>query len=289
MKTLRKLFLSSIICSLILIGGCYQSGGEKMNLNQSVTDGYRLIDYANRLSTLKNYRNAVNNYLLAYNRFALADYIDGRLDAATKLVLVYKYIGLKDSSDYWLKKSEEISEYSINLKEKYLLIKVKYLYEENAYTEVLRYLSKIDIDKFIVGIKVEILSYKILAATISSVDAIDSYNSLHSTLTSLTKKDQISYEVVSFGWYTLGYSDFYKKDITNANIKFNMSLSIDKEKGNSEGIADNLFMLGKCAEFDGNKNEALIYYERALEIYKVLNSTELVSELINKISLLRKS
>jgi hypothetical protein len=286
MKTISKYFL---IIYLLVASGCYQSGGEKINFNQSITDGYRLIDYANRLITLRNYRNAVNNYLLAYNRFALSDYIDGRYDSASKLVFAYNYLGVKDSSNYWLSKSEQISEFSNNLKEKHTLTKIKFYYEQNEYDKVLSYLSNLRIEQFAQGIKIELLSYKILSATMKLVDVSESYNSLYESLTkTFSTEKQTSYEVLSFGWYTLGYYDFYNKNSEDAMVKFQTSLKIDKGNGNSEGIADNLFMLGKCSESNNKITDAIQYYERALEIYKVLNSSEFVSELNNKISKLRE-
>jgi tetratricopeptide (TPR) repeat protein len=116
----------------------------------------------------------------------------------------------------------------------------------------------------------------------------EEYNVLHSQLTKHNPNDDdVSYEVLSFGWYTLGYTDFYKNDVIDAIDKFNISLRIDKEKGNHGGIADNLYMLGKCAEKNYELRNAVNYYERALEIYKVLKNEETVFELKNRISSLK--
>lgn len=276
---MKRIFLQSIITIFFALTAvnCYQSGGEKVSFGQTITDGYRLIDYANRLTTLKNHRSAVDNYLAAYNRFTLADFSDGRFVAASLLIFGYENLGLKDSSNYWLNKTKEISNYSNRLEAKFVLVSAKLNFEKGNYNlldksvneDVIRYADYSE--------RIELSAYKLLSKIKTNSPTDSEY---HYLLSLINNKKNLSenLESYSFGWYALGYAEFNSSNFENAIKNFNNSMNYDKTSGNSEGIADNLFMIGKSFSKLNKTKSANEYFERASELFKVLKNDTMVKQ-----------
>lgn len=289
-----KLLIRTI--ALMIIGitaltqfGCSSSVEDKQYLHSSVVDGYRIMEQAGNLFNYGKYEDASHYFHSAFNRFVLTDYLPGKFIAASNLVTVYVRMRNNDSAAYWFSQAKIISSAHKNLSDSFILLEIRFHYERSEFAKVIEICNRNQISNSNIQGRIELLSYIINSKISLKQDARKEYSSLKILLSEFDfnlKSNKT--RLFAFAYYTLGLYEMEYGDVNEAIKYVSFSLEIDKINANTSGIADNLYLLGKCEIIKQNITMAIDYFNRAYNIYTLLRDNQAAIATEARIILTRK-
>lgn len=253
----------------LYFAGC--GGAANEQFPSEITDAYSLYKLGNKILQKGDYSNAAAIYLDSYNKFSLVDFIPGKIETALKIA-----VSLKQSNDTSgaFSRIEEVNlllPYHPSKRIDYLKTLAEFYFIENKYSEVLLLPESVQPgDKDMI-----ILAFKLLSGSnINSLpeNILPDLKEAVKIGESLYKKDELINPVeLSFALYSLAYNYFENKNYNDSEIGFISALEIDKKYSNYQGIAASLYMIGKVNKETKNYDEGIVYFSRAMSIYKALD------------------
>lgn len=273
-KLSKLISILSLIILVFSIHGC-SSDPDRNVIVTEIFDGNELVQNADDLLRRNQIEFALKNYLMAYKKFALVDYNEGKLNAAIGVMKCYLRFNDFESAEDWLLKLNPLAGLSDNFFEASSKAKVLYQYSKKDFNSVLELTKTELITNFTLENRTEMVAYRTLSMLELKMNYKQDFFELTNLLISMQKETQDGGKFnpfsMSFIYYTLGFISYRENVFEKANDYFQTALEIDKKYSNYGGIADDLLALGMTAKKMNNTNAAISSFDRAAEIYEQMN------------------
>lgn len=260
----------------MLIIGC-TSDPDRNVIVTEIFDGKELMQNADDLLRRNQIDFALRNYSMAYNKFALVDYNEGKMNAAIGVMKCYLRLGDFEAAEEWLTKLNPLSGLSENFFESSSKAKVLFQYSNKNFDSILELTKPEALAKFSLENRTEMVAYRTLSLLELKQNYKQDFFELTNLLITMQKEGQDGGKFnpfsMSFIYYTLGFISFKENIFEKANDYFQTALEIDKKYSNYSGIADDLFAIAMTSKNMRRYNEAISAFERAAEIFEQMNDT----------------
>lgn len=271
-NNLRSFFL---LVSLLIIFGCYKAPIEQP---YRVNELNNLILQANRAFERGNLQSAELLYREAYKKARIIQ--DDNSSAIILISLSRLYSSLEQIKEAirYIEAAEEILKRSAlnkNIEEEIVFERARLSFISNENAEI--FLRKL--------INSDSLSIRIKALNLFARLRLKEKNFEEAEKfirESLLLNQNISRIEEANSWRILGEL-YLRKDISLSEKYLLKALEIDRELAVPEKIALDMEILGKFYRDIGNKQKALEYFKRTLEIWRELGNKELESKIIEEI------
>lgn len=241
-----------------------------------IFDGKELMKNADDLLRRNQIDYALKNYSMAYNKFSLADYSEGKMNAAIGVMKCYLRFNDFDAAEEWLIKLNPISGLSDNFFESSSKAKVLFQYSKKNFETIVELTQPEAIANFSLENRTEMVAYRTLSLLELKKNYKQDFFELTNLLVTMQKEKNDGGEFnpysLSFIYYTLGFISYKENVFDKAFDYFSTALEFDKTYSNYSGIADDLFAIGMTSKEMNNSVAAISSFERAAEIYELINA-----------------
>jgi len=268
-----------IMCIILLLtfAGC--SSLPKGMETRSLSFAALKMKYARDAQKAHDYTKALLLYTEAYQLYTGVDDIRGKIESGLSIARQFHYLDKPEETQKWISKTDEMIRNNMpelkTLKD-ILLIEIAFGKEDfNTVISIAGNTTTSNPEH-----KAEILCYHIASLANLKQDYKLPFSLLLNLLPSLEKKfkknNMDDPEILSLSYYYLGYITSHIEKNWRKGIEFfEKARHIDRLLDNSYGIGKDLFALGRCMEELGMKQEAIGNYNRAAEVFLLLNDLEM--------------
>ncbi len=272
-----------LIILVFMVSCSSQPKNQRTPLTQEADNMYRL---GKRLSSQGKLPEAQKSFAIASDRYSLIDNLDGYV--LSQIALAGTMVKRGETTAY-LGLMEELERLILIEKPQYkdnlLLLNAEIAFIADNHEQVADITTSFK-SKDIV-IETQILSIRMMSLLKIEREPRSELRRLVRNTKKLRrylKKNRVDESgVYAYANYILGYYYVHKQDWKKAKNYFEVSLQIDKNNDNSYGSAQNLYMLGTAYKNLNQRDVSLIYYQRALQIFKLLNNKAMISKTTEKI------
>jgi len=254
--------------------------------SSTVKEADNLYRVGKRFALQDQHESALRSFNLAFDRYSLVDHIEGTV--LSRIAIIGILAKLQDIEAV-NEKTEELTFFIENaapeFKPNLLLLRIETAYLAGEFEKIIT-----DTNKFKskdVVIESQILCYRMMARLEQNLSARGEYRRLKRNTKSLRKahrKRAINdLGIYSFVNYMLGYYQVKQNNWNGAVSYFKTSLEADRTNDNTNGIGKNLYYLAVVHENLNNNEQAKVYYERALNIFKQLDDKSKVDIISKKL------
>ncbi len=263
-----------IILFSFLLSGCIPF--EENVKSREEIDGFILLSKANEYAKRNNFDFAYEIYSDAYNKFTLIDHIEGKVKCIYGFVKVALAGGNDSLALSALGQLDIYSRINPGYREYFLTAKSEYFARRKSFPELISFI-KANISAYVsneANLKLAVLQLNAAGSVGWNIneyyEVVEKF--LPEALSLEESKELEEPEIIGAAYYALGYADILNKRYQDAKKNFLLALEYDRKYANTKGIGDDLYHLGLIFKYTNEPTEALNYFERASEVYKIISS-----------------
>lgn len=286
MKRKWMLVLSPLLV-MIIAAGC--SSLPKKVESQSLKRARVKMKMARSAQRLQEYKKALRLYNNAYDLYTRIDDIGGKIDAGLAIARQCFYLEKKDQTQVWLDKASNLIDGHLpGRRAARAVLLMEMAFARNDHQKIVEIAAKTSLPQNDPEVQAEILSYAMVAKARLKESHEAELNLLLKLLPSLQRrfgKNRLDDpEVLSLAYYNTGYIySSVLEDWRTALDYFAKARSVDGLIDNAYGVAKDLYAMGRCNKELGSFNEAASCFERAAEIFRLLNDPDMAKRAVSQL------
>jgi tetratricopeptide (TPR) repeat protein len=280
----KYVILLCCLAAVLMISGC--SSLPKEIEPQSLTFANMKMKYAREAQKRQEFARALLLYKDAYDQFTRLDFIRGKINSSLSIARQFFYLDKPEETKKWLNKASDmilIHMPTLETSKSILLMEIAFSKKE--------YKKVIDIAEQAVTAaqeqnlewQTEILCYAMVAKAQLKMDYQLDFDRVQTAITRLQKKFEKRKtddpEVLGFAYYYTGYIySTFEKNWSQALVFFEKAKEIDSLIDNPYGVGKDLYSLGRCYEELGFFRKAVSSFDRAREVFDLLDNAKMVEK-----------
>jgi tetratricopeptide (TPR) repeat protein len=235
----------------------------------------------------QGYERALGFYREAYDLFTRSDDLKGKINAALAVARQYYHLGKQSESKKWLIRAAGLIDTGLpKMRGALAILNVEMAFDKGEYRQVINIVS--DVLTFNFEWHMELLCYSMVAKAKLKQDYEFEFQELLKGLKDLRKLfkkgNLVDFEVLSLCYYYSGYIYSLKDNWQTALLNFQQARNIDALLDNTYGIGKALVAMGQCYEKLNQPKYAKGTYQRAIEIFTLLNDKAMIHKIKKKIA-----
>lgn len=280
----KYVILLCCLAAVLILSGC--SSLPKEIEPQSLTFANMKMKHARETQKRQEYARALLLYKDAYDLFTRLDFIRGKINSSLAIARQFFYLDKPEETKKWLNKASDLIETHMpRLETPRSILLMEMAFAKKDYKKV------IDIAEQAVATaqeqnlewQTEILCYAMVAKAQLRLDYQWEFDRVQSAIIQLQKqfdkRKTNDPEVLGFAYYYTGYIySTYEKNWSQALVFFEKAKEIDSLIDNPYGVGKDLYSLGRCYEELGFFRKAVSSFDRAGEVFGLLDDAEMVEK-----------
>lgn len=270
--TLLTRFYSVVLLAALVIPGC--SSLPRRVDPPWLSAAQLKMKFAREAQKQQNFARALRLYREAYDLFTRGDQMEGKINAALSMARQYFYLDNPGESEKWLNRAGDwIEAYLPRLMGAKAILLMEMAFEKNDYKRVIEISAGVSTPRL--EWQLEILCYTMVAKARLKLDYQAEFSRVRADSVRLQKgfaKRRLDDPgVLSFAYYYTGYIYSLENNWQSALLSFEQAKEIDGLIDHPYGVGKDLYSLGQCYEQLGLLKQAAGNYERAAEVFRLLN------------------
>ncbi|NIM15575.1 MAG: hypothetical protein GTO45_26660 [Candidatus Aminicenantes bacterium] len=290
----KYVILLCCLAAVLILSGC--SSLPKEIEPQSLTFANMKMKHAREAQKRQEFARALLLYKDAYDLFTRLDFIGGKINSSLSIARQFFYLDKPEEAKQWLNKASDLIETHMpRLETSRSILLMEMAFAKKDYKKV------IDIAEQAIATaqeqnlewQTEILCYAMVAKAQLRLDYQGEFDRVQSVIIQLQKKFEKRKtddpEVLGFAYYYTGYIySTFEKDWSQALVFFEKAKEIDSLIDNPYGVGKDLYSLGRCYEELGFFRKAVSSFDRAVEVFALLDDAEMVEKAKKRAESVRK-
>lgn len=290
----KYIILLCCLAALLIVISC-SSLPEEIE-PQSLTFADMKMKHAREAQRRQEFARALLLYKDAYDLFTRLDFIRGKIDSSLSIARQFFYLDKPEETKKWLNNASNLIETHMpRLETSRSILLIEMAFAGKDYKKV------IDIAEQAAAAaqeqnlewQTEILCYAVVARAQLKLDYQGEFDRVQSAIIQLQKKFEKRKthdpEVLGFAYYYTGYIySTFEKNWSQALVFFEKAREIDGLIDNPYGVGKDLYSLGRCYEELGFFRKAVSSFDRAAEVFALLDDAEMVEKAKKRAESVRK-
>jgi tetratricopeptide (TPR) repeat protein len=290
----KYVILLCCLAAVVWVIGC--SSLPKEIEPQSLRFAHMKMKYAREAQDRREFARALLLYKDAYDLFTRLDFIRGKIDSSLSIARQFFYLDKPEETKKWLNKASDLIETHLprlEISRSILLMEMAFAGKD--------YKQVIDIAERAAAAapgqnlerQTEILCYAMVAKARLKLDYRGEFAGVQAAISRLQKqfdkRKTHDPEVLGFAYYYTGYIySTIEKNWRQALVFFEKAKEIDSLIDNPYGVGKDLYSIGRCYEELGFFRKAVGSFDRAAEVFALLEDTEMVEKAKKRAGSVRK-
>jgi tetratricopeptide (TPR) repeat protein len=291
-----KKYLILFCCLAALITGC--SSLPEETEPQSLTFAHMKMKAAREAQKRQEFNKSLGLYKDAYDLFTRLDDIRGKIDASLAVARQYFYLDKREETTKWLDRAAALIETHMpRMAASRSILLAEMAFAEEDYRKVIEVAEEALTSPPLRGLDIEgeteMLCYAMVAKAQLKLDYRPEFNRVQWALTQLQKrfdkKKLADPEVLSLACYYTAYIySTIENNWRDALRFFEQAKEIDSFIDHPYGVGKDLYSMGRCYEELGFFEKAGSSFERAAEIFTLLQDAAMAEKAAKRAKAVRE-
>jgi tetratricopeptide (TPR) repeat protein len=254
------------------------------------------MKHAREAQDRQDFARALLLYKDAYDLFTRLDFIRGKINSSLSIARQFFYLDKPEETKKWLNKASDLIETHMpRLQTPRSILLMEMAFAKKDYKKVIDIAEQAAAaaEEQNLEWQTEILCYAMVAKAQLKLDYRWEFDRVQSAIIQLQKKFEKRKthdpEVLGFAYYYTGYIySTFEKNWSQALVFFGKAKEIDSLMDNPYGVGKDLYSLGRCYEELGFFRKAVSSFDRAAEVFALLEDAEMVGKAKKRAEAVRK-